>query len=74
MPAPLTAPRKPWAGNLAIAIALAILAVFALFGLHVLQGGAFEMRTVGAMVLRAGVWIGIALYLRQTTRSGSVPA
>lgn len=55
--------RKPWAGPLAIALALAILAVFGLFGLHVLRGGAFEARTVGAMVLRAAVWIGIAIFL-----------
>lgn len=55
--------RKPWAAALAAALALAILAVFAFFGLHVLRGGAFEARTVGAMVLRAAVWIGIAIYL-----------
>ena len=56
--------RKPWAGRLAIALALAILAVFALFGLHILRGGAYEMRTVGAMTLPTAVWIGIAIYLR----------
>jgi hypothetical protein len=56
--------RKPWAGRLAIVLALAILAVFALFGLHVLRGGAHEIRTVGAMTLRTAVWIGIAIYLR----------
>ena len=33
-----------WAAKLSIALAVAIAAVFALFGLHVLQGGAFEMR------------------------------
>jgi hypothetical protein len=58
--------RKPWGGILATALALAILAVFALFGWHVFRGGAYEMRTVGAMALRAAVWIGIALYLRST--------
>ncbi len=57
--------RKPWAGPLAIALALAILAVFALFGVYVLGGGAYEPRTVGAMILRTAVWIGIALYLRR---------
>lgn len=31
------------------------LAMLAL-GVHVMQGGAFEMRTVGAMILRTGVW------------------
>ncbi len=57
--------RKPWASTLAVVLACSIVAVFALFGWHVIQGGAYEMRTVGAMVLRATVWIGIALYLRR---------
>lgn len=55
--------RRRWAGPLAILLALAILAVFALFGLHVLRGGAYEMRTVGAMGLRVSIWIGIAVHL-----------
>ena len=56
--------RKPWGGTLATALAFAIVVVFALFGWHVFRGGAFEVRTVGAMILRAAVWIGIALYWR----------
>jgi hypothetical protein len=63
--------RRAWGSTLARALALAIVAVFALFGLHVLRGGAYEMRTVGAMVLRASVWIGITLYLYR--RAGSAP-
>jgi hypothetical protein len=59
--------RKPWGGTLAIAVAVAILGVFALFGWHVARGGAYEMRTVGAMALRAAVWIGIALYVRASS-------
>ncbi len=54
------ATRRSWAAKLAIALPVAIGAVFALLGLHVLQGGAFEMRTVGAMILRLAVWVGIA--------------
>jgi hypothetical protein len=30
------------------------------FGYHVLQGGAYEMRTVGALILRTGVWAAIS--------------
>ena len=55
--------RKPWAGKVAIALAFAILAVFGLFGWHVFQGGAYELRTMGAMVLRSAVWISLAIYL-----------
>jgi hypothetical protein len=57
--------RRSWGATLATMLAVAILAVFALLGWHILRGGAYEMRTVGAMALRAAVWIGIALYLRR---------
>jgi hypothetical protein len=52
--------RKRWAVWLSAAILLATLVVFAAFGLHVLQGGAYEARTVGAMILRTSVWFAIA--------------
>ena len=51
---------KRWAAIWSAGIAIAILVIFAAFGWHVLNGGAFEMRTVGAMVLRSGTWIVIA--------------
>lgn len=63
--------RKSWGGTLAMALALAIVAVFALFGWHVYRGGAYEMRTVGAMILRAVVWIGIAAYWRRKVTRAS---
>lgn len=61
--------RKDWGGTLATALALAIIAVFALLGWHIFRGGAYEMRTLGAMVLRAGVWIGIAVFLSRSAKS-----
>ncbi|SSC68645.1 hypothetical protein [Ciceribacter selenitireducens] len=45
---------------LSIAIALATALVLAAFGLHVAGGGLYEMRTVGAMLLRTAVWASIA--------------
>jgi len=60
--------RKGWAPGLAALLAVAIVGMFGLFGLHIAQGGAFEMRTVGAMALRAGVWVFIALYLHRMKR------
>ena len=56
---------RPWAYPLSLAIFAATLLVFAAFGLHVAQGGAFEMRTVFAMALRSTVWGGIALVAHQ---------
>jgi hypothetical protein len=52
--------RRRWAAPLAAGIAIGTAAVFALFGLHVAFDGAYEPRTVGAMVLRIGVWAAIA--------------
>ena len=49
-----------WAPMLSLAIAAATAAVFAAFLWHVGSGGAWEARTMGAMVLRTGVWIVIA--------------
>jgi hypothetical protein len=50
---------RRWAAGLALAIAGATLLVFAAFGVHVLNGGAYETRTVGAMTLRSLVWLAI---------------
>ena len=53
--------RRRWSAQLAFAIAAATVLVFAALGIHVADGGAFEMRTVWAMTLRSVVWISIAM-------------
>ncbi|MDN3722513.1 hypothetical protein QW131_32915 [Roseibium salinum] len=52
--------RKRWAYWLAAAIVASTVAVFAAFAIHVLQGGAYEMRTLAALTLRTVVWAIIA--------------
>ena len=52
---------KPWGAWLAALIAASILVASAVFAAHIMSGGAYEMRTVMAMTLRAAVWFGIAL-------------
>ena len=42
--------------------------MFAAFGLHVAQGGAYETRTMGAMILRSVVWIAIAWIARRQNK------
>ncbi len=59
---------RQWALPLSLAIFVATLLVFAGFGLHVAQGGAFELRTVFAMAFRSAVWGGITLVARQVVR------
>jgi hypothetical protein len=52
---------RRWAAQLSAVIAISTLVVFIAFGWHVATGGAFEMRTVGAMILRSGFWTGVAV-------------
>ena len=49
--------RQSWAAGLALGIALATALVFAAFGVYVMNGGAFEVRTMAAMALRTTVWL-----------------
>ncbi|MEE9320932.1 MAG: hypothetical protein V3U76_10835 [Granulosicoccus sp.] len=53
--------QKPWSARLAVFIAGSTLIAFAVFGLHIYQGGLHEQRTVGAMVLRSVFWLVISL-------------
>ena len=57
--------RRRWAVHVSLFVAAATLLVFAAFGLYVLNGGGFEMRTVGALTLRALFWIAMAIVARQ---------
>lgn len=54
--------QKRWAVWLALFILVVTLAVFAIFGGHIFQGGLFEQRTVGAMTLRSFVWLVISFF------------
>ncbi len=61
---------RRWAWLLSLAIFAATLLVFAGLGLHIIKGGAFEMRTVFAMTFRSVVWAGITLVAPLEPRSG----
>lgn len=53
--------RQGWAAALALGIALATALVFAALGVHIMNGGAYETRTVAAMALRTTVWLAIGV-------------
>ena len=64
-----------WRGHrLALPVALAILiataGIFAAFGWRVATGGAYELRTVGAMSLRTGFWALMTLIAWKTRPEG----
>jgi len=52
--------RRRWSLVLAAAIAVATVVVFVAFAVHVAGGGAWEPRTMAAMLLRSVVWIVLA--------------
>lgn len=54
--------QKQWAVWLSTLIAVANAIVFSWLGLHILDGGLYEIRTVVAMTLRTGVWTCIAVF------------
>ncbi|MBT7362421.1 MAG: hypothetical protein HN813_10605 [Rhodospirillaceae bacterium] len=58
--------RQRWAVWLSFVILAATDLVLLAFAAHVLQGGAYEMRTVGAMILRAVVWVFISIVAART--------
>ncbi len=65
-----TVTRRAWAVWVARVVAVTSVVVFAAFGVHVLRGGAFELRTVVAMSLRSAFWVAQALVLPALIRSG----
>ena len=65
--------QKQWAARLAILIVITTITVFVLFGLHILNEGAYELRTVVAMSLRTAVWGMIAIFAcRKIVRKRSI--
>ena len=52
--------RQRWATWAAAALALTTALVGLAFGIHVMNGGAYEMRTVAALGLRLGFWTVVA--------------
>ncbi len=53
--------QRKWGVRLSILIAVSTISVYGLFGLHVNNGGLYEMQTVVAMAIRSGVWSVIAI-------------
>lgn len=53
---------KPWSLILSRIIAIATLIAFGALGIYIFNGGAYEIRTLAAMILRSMVWIGIGFF------------
>ena len=53
--------RRPWALYAALVLASTTALIAAAFGVHVLSGGAFEMRTIGPLAIRLLFWIVVSV-------------
>jgi uncharacterized membrane protein (DUF2068 family) len=64
---------KRWAAHLSLLLAVSTLAVFAAFGIHVFDGGAYETRTLGAMSLRSLFWMVTTFVALRVQKKSAVP-
>ncbi len=67
---------KDWAAPLALLLAVSTVLVFLAFAAHIVAGGAYEARTVGALSLRSLFWSAVAvvaLRAMKSTAAGSSP-
>jgi uncharacterized membrane protein len=55
--------------RIALLLAVSTLLVFLAFMAHVLSGGAYEMRTVGALSIRSLFWIAVAVFARRAAQA-----
>lgn len=53
--------RRRWAVYASLFVAVSTFLVFLAFGIHVIGGGDYELRTVGAMTLRSLFWVAVAV-------------
>lgn len=53
--------QRGWAALLTMLIAVFTVSVFIVLWVHIYAGGAYEMRTIGAMSMRSVIWMSIAL-------------
>ena len=58
----------PWASGVAKALVVTTTIVAAAFGWYVVNGGAYEMRTVGALVLRLLFWVAVVMLINRVAK------
>ena len=52
---------RRWAVYTSLFVAVSTILVFVAFGVHVIGGGAFERRTIGALIIRSLFWIAVTI-------------
>jgi hypothetical protein len=52
---------RHWAVYTSLFVAVSTILVFVAFGVHVIGGGAFERRTIGALMIRSLFWTAVTI-------------
>ena len=52
---------RRWAVYTSLFVAISTILVFLVFGVHVIGGGAFERRTIGALTIRSLFWVAVTI-------------
>jgi hypothetical protein len=52
---------RRWAVYASLFVAVSTIIVFVAFGVHVIGGGAFERRTIGALTIRSLFWVAVTI-------------
>lgn len=65
--------RRPWALYAALILASTTALIAAAFGVHVLSGGTFEMRTIGALAIRLLFWIIVSVSATSAMKAAPKP-
>lgn len=52
---------RHWAVYTSLFVAVSTILVFVAFGVHVIGGGAFERRTIWALIIRSFFWIAVTI-------------
>ena len=63
---------KRWAVYASLFVAVSTILVFVAFGVHVISGGAYERRTIGALMIRSFFWIAVT-FVSMRARSFTGP-
>lgn len=53
---------RQWSVIVSKIIVIATLIAFGAFGVHIFNGGAYEIRTIVAMIMRSAAWLGIVFF------------
>lgn len=64
---------RRWAVYTSLFLAVSTILVFVAFGVHVVGGGTFERRTIGALIIRSLFWIAVTIVsIRAMKRSANL--